>query len=77
MIEAGYTWDAEKKELKTIEQKPTDTVEPSVFKDRLLELFQRFRWMCKDHVLTNGEIIDYNDSIFLDNNKIAPKIIIK
>ena len=44
------------------EQKPADKVEPSIFKDRLLELFQIFRWRCKDHILTNGEILEYVDA---------------
>ena len=113
MHETGYEWDAEKKELKKIEQKHTpkhkvgDTIyynsfgdvksmivanvttdstdnpmyedengnivfeedlieyntarseESSAFKDKLLELFQRFRWYCKDKNQTNGDIIDY------------------
>ena len=36
--------------------------ESSAFKDKLLELFQRFRWYCKDKTLTNGDIIDYVDA---------------
>lgn len=112
MKEAGYEWDAEKKELKkrqkhTPKHKVGDTIyynsfgdvksmiitnvttdstdnpmyedengnivfeedlieyntawneESSSFKDKLLELFQRFRWYCKDKNQTNGDIIDY------------------
>ena len=78
MKEAGYEWDAEKKELKKIvneeqikknlqdnsfrrmfEQKPAD--ESSAFKNKLLELFQKFRYI-KKGVPTNGDIIDYVDA---------------
>ena len=62
MKEAGYEWDDEKKELKKIEQKPADNIESSTFKDKLLELFQRFRWYCKDKTPTNGEILEYVDA---------------
>jgi len=34
----------------------------SILKDKLLELFQRFRWYCKDETPTNGDIIDYVDA---------------
>ena len=61
MKEAGYEWDAEKKELKTIEHNPADNIELSAFKDKLLELFQKFRWF-KKSVPTNGDIIEYVDT---------------
>lgn len=41
------------------EQKPTDKVEISTFKDKLLELFQKFRWK---GIQTNGDIIEYVDT---------------
>lgn len=120
MEEAGFEWDAEKKELKKVEHKSAEKVEPkfgvgdiirhkdtnetfevsrieifdadeiyyhltngcciceysdnferveqkpadgsSAFKNKLLELFQRFRWYCKDETPTNGDIIDYVDA---------------
>ena len=43
-----------------VEQKPADG--SSAFKNKLLELFQRFRWYCKDETPTNGDIIDYVDA---------------
>ena len=43
------------------EQKPVDKVEPSAFKDKLLELFQKFRYI-KESMPTNGDIIDYVDA---------------
>ena len=58
MKEDGYEWDAEKKELKKIELKLVDNIESYTFKDKLLELFQKFRYIKKD-ILTNGDIIDY------------------
>lgn len=119
MHKAGYEWDAEKKELKEIEQKPLDididsmvasykkrvieksngyadsplvdmcltafrrgienaldelnvryfvnkneqkpVDEPSAFKGKLLELFQKFRYI-KEGIPTNGDIIDYVDA---------------
>ena len=56
MKEAGYEWDAEKKELKKIEQKPAEDVDLPEFESHLCLMFQKFRTkgMC-----TNGEIIDY------------------
>lgn len=56
MYEAGYEWDAEKKELKKIEQKPTEDVNLPEFESYLCLMLQKFRTkgMC-----TNGEIIDY------------------
>ena len=53
---------SEQEDYELVEQKPADKVEPSIFKDRLLELFQIFRWRCKDHILTNGEILEYVDA---------------
>lgn len=44
-----------------VEQKPTDNIESSAFKDKLLELFQKFRWIIKG-VPTNGDIIEYIDT---------------
>lgn len=41
--------------------KPADTIESSAFKDKLLELFQKFRYI-KECVPTNGDIIDYVDA---------------
>jgi len=43
------------------EQKPAEC-NNSILKDKLLELFQRFRWYCKDKTPTNGDIIDYVDA---------------
>lgn len=56
MHEAGYEWDANKKELKKIEQEPTEDVDLPEFESYLCLMFQKFRTkgMC-----TNGEIIDY------------------
>ena len=48
--------------IKKGEQKPADNIESSTFKDKLLELFQRFRWYCKDKTPTNGEILEYVDA---------------
>ena len=45
-----------------IEQKSVDNVESSAFKDKLSELFQRFRWRCLDNTPTNGEILEYVDA---------------
>ena len=44
------------------EQKLADNIESSLFRDKLLELFQRFRWYCKDETLTNGDVIEYVDA---------------
>lgn len=41
--------------------KPADNIESSAFKDKLLELFQKFRYI-KEGVPTNGDIIDYVDA---------------
>ena len=56
MTDAGYTFDFEKKELRKIEQKPTEDVDLPEFESYLCLMFQKFRakGMC-----TNGEIIDY------------------
>ncbi|MCR5578623.1 MAG: hypothetical protein K6F74_05355 [Prevotella sp.] len=56
MVDAGYTFDFEKKELRKIEQKPTEDVDLPEFESYLCLMFQKFRTkgMC-----TNGEIIDY------------------
>lgn len=43
------------------EQKHADNIEPSAFKDKLLELFQKFRYI-KEGVPTNGDIIEYVDA---------------
>ena len=45
-----------------VEQKSVDNIESSAFKDKLLKLFQRFRWYCKDEIPTNGDIIEYVDA---------------
>jgi len=61
MADAGYIFDFERKELKEIEQKSADNIESSAFKNKLLELFQKFRYI-KEGVPTNGDIIDYVDA---------------
>lgn len=43
-------------------QKSADNIKLYTFKDKLLELFQKFRWKCKNKTLTNGDILDYVDS---------------
>lgn len=43
------------------EQKHADNIESSAFKDKLLELFQKFRYI-KEGVPTNGDIIEYVDA---------------
>ena len=44
------------------DQKFADNIESSLFRDKLLELFQRFRWYCKDETPTNGDVIEYVDA---------------
>ena len=57
MKEDGYEWDAEKKELKKIKQKPTEEdVDLPEFESHLCLMFQKFR---TKGMYTNGEIIDY------------------
>ena len=56
---AGGVLHFSKKEWETIGQKHVD--EPSAFKDKLLELFQKFRYI-KEGMPTNGDIIDYVDA---------------
>ncbi len=62
-IPNGYHAEIEdnKVVIKKGEQKPADNIESSAFKDKLLELFQKFRYI-KESVPTNGDIIDYVDA---------------
>ena len=47
--------------LELVEQKPDDNIDSSSFKDKLLKLFQKFRYI-KEGMPTNGDIIDYVDA---------------
>ena len=56
MKEAGYEWDAEKKELKKIEHPKCSKDNLSDFESYLCLMFQKFR---TKGICTNGEIIDF------------------
>ena len=56
MKEAGYEWDAEKKELKKIEHPECSKDNLSDFESYLCLMFQKFR---TKGICTNGEIIDF------------------
>ena len=47
--------------LELVEQKLDDNIDSSSFKDKLLKLFQKFRYI-KEGIPTNGDIIDYVDA---------------
>ena len=48
--------------MKRSEQNPAENIKLSAFKDKLLELFQRFGWYCKDKTQTDEDIIEYVDA---------------
>ena len=56
MKEAGYEWDAEKKELKKIEHPECSKDNLSDFESYLCLMFQKFR---TKGICTNGEIVDF------------------